>query len=277
MSFLTDAVAVVTGAASGMGRSLAQQLAAKGAALALADVKDDGLDATIELLRGAHRKVTKHIVNVADESQVQSFAAAVEREHGRATVLFNNAGVALLGHLDEISLDQFRWLMDINFWGVVYGCTHFLPLLKREKRAHIVNTSSLLGLFGAAGQGAYCASKFAVRGYTESLHHELLGTSVGVTCVHPGFVRTAIAESARVGQRAGANLRQQSLARYEKVVRTDAPTAAAKILRAVELGKSRVLIGPDAYFVDLWQRLKPAGYWNLIARQFEDPGNPGHV
>jgi len=277
MSFLTDAVAVVTGAGSGMGRSLAQQLAAKGAALALADVKDDGLDATIELLRGAHRKVTKHIVNVADESQVQSFAAAVEREHGRATVLFNNAGVALLGHLDEISLDQFRWLMDINFWGVVYGCTHFLPLLKREKRAHIVNTSSLLGLFGAAGQGAYCASKFAVRGYTESLHHELLGTSVGVTCVHPGFVRTAIAESARVGQRAGANLRQQSLARYEKVVRTDAPTAAAKILRAVELGKSRVLIGPDAYFVDLWQRLKPAGYWNLIARQFEDPGNPGHV
>ncbi|HTZ32799.1 MAG TPA: SDR family NAD(P)-dependent oxidoreductase [Dongiaceae bacterium] len=277
MSFLTDAVAVVTGAGSGMGRSLAQQLAAKGAALALADVKDDGLDATIELLRGAHRKVTKHIVNVADESQVQSFAAAVEREHGRATILFNNAGVALLGHLDEISLDQFRWLMDINFWGVVYGCTHFLPLLKREKRAHIVNTSSLLGLFGAAGQGAYCASKFAVRGYTESLHHELLGTSVGVTCVHPGFVRTAIAESARVGQRAGANLRQQSLARYEKVVRTDAPTAAAKILRAVELGKSRVLIGPDAYFVDLWQRLKPAGYWNLIARQFEDPGNPGHV
>ena len=277
MSFLTDAVAVVTGAASGMGRSLAQQLAAKGAALALADVKDDGLDATIELLRGAHHKVTRHIVNVADESQVQSFAAAVEREHGRATILFNNAGVALLGHLDEISLDQFRWLMDINFWGVVYGCTHFLPLLKREKRAHIVNTSSLLGLFGAAGQGAYCASKFAVRGYTESLHHELLGTSVGVTCVHPGFVRTAIAESARVGQRAGANLRQQSLARYEKVVRTDAPTAAAKILRAVELGKSRVLIGPDAYFVDLWQRLKPAGYWNLIARQFEDPGNPGHV
>jgi len=260
-----------------MGRCLAQQLAAKGAALALADVKDEGLDATIELLRGEHRKITKHIVNVADESQVQSFAAAVEREHGRATVLFNNAGVALLGHLEEISLDQFRWLMDINFWGVVYGCTHFLPLLKREKRAHIVNTSSLLGLFGAAGQGAYCASKFAVRGYTESLHHELLGTSVGVTCVHPGFVRTAIAENARVGQRAGAHLRQQSLARYEKVVRTDAPTAAAKILRAVELGKSRVLIGPDAYVADLLQRLKPASYWNLIAKQFEDPGNPGHA
>jgi len=271
MSFLTDGVAVITGAGSGMGRCLAQQLAAKGASLALADVSDAGLSATAELLRGS-RQVTRHIVDVADEEQMKYFAAQVEREHGRATVLFNNAGVALLGHLDEISLDQFRWLMGINFWGVVYGCTYFLPLLKREKRAHIVNTSSLLGFFGAAGQGAYCASKFAVRGYTESLHHELLGTSVGVTCVHPGFVRTSIAENARVGQRAGAALRQESLARYEKVVRTDAAAAASKILRGVELNKPRVLIGPDAYFVDIWQRLKPSSYWNLIAKQFEDPG-----
>lgn len=270
---MNDGVAVVTGAGSGMGRCLAQQLAAKGSSLALADVSEAGLNATLDLLHGARGKVTKHMVNVAEEEQVKGFADAVEREHGRATVLFNNAGVALLGHLDEISLQEFRWLMDINFWGVVYGVTYFLPMLKKEKRAHIVNTSSLLGLFGAAGQGAYCASKFAVRGYTESLHHELLGTSVGVTCVHPGFVRTSIAEHAKVGQRAGAKLRQESLARYEKVVRTDAPTAAAKILRAVELNKPRVLIGPDAYFVDIWQRLKPAGYWNLIATQFEDPGN----
>ena len=273
MSFVDDGVAVITGAGSGMGRCLAQQLAAKGAALALADIKQDGLDATVASLGNARGKVTTHIVNVAEEKQVSAFADAVQREHGRATVLFNNAGVALLGHLEEISLEQFRWLMDINFWGVVYGCTYFLPLLKKEKRAYIVNTSSLLGLFGASGQGAYCASKFAVRGYTESLHHELLGTSVGVTCVHPGFVRTAIAESARVGDRASSTLRQESLARYDKVVRTDAPTAAAKILRAVELNKPRVLIGVDAYITDIWQRLKPASYWGLLAKQFEDPGN----
>lgn len=272
MAFLSESVAVVTGAGSGMGRCLAQQLAAKGSSLALADVREDGLNETAELLRGAGGKVTKHIVNVAEEHQVKAFAADVERAHGRATVLFNNAGVALLGHLDEITLQQFRWLMDINFWGVVYGVTYFLPMLKKEKRAHIVNTSSLLGIFGAAGQGAYCASKFAVRGYTESLHHELLGTSVGVTCVHPGFVRTSIAEHAKVGQRAGATLRDESLTRFQKVARTDAAAAAAKILRGVELNKSRVLIGPDAYFVDLWQRLKPASYWNLIAKQFEDPG-----
>jgi NAD(P)-dependent dehydrogenase (short-subunit alcohol dehydrogenase family) len=272
MSFLDEGVAVITGAGSGMGRCLAQQLAAKGSSLALADVSEKGLNETVALLNGQRAKVTQHIVNVADESQVTSFADEVAQQHGRATVLFNNAGVALLGYLEQISLQDFRWLMDINFWGVVYGVTYFLPLLKKEKRAHIVNTSSLLGFFGAAGQGAYCASKFAVRGYTESLHHELLGTNVGVTCVHPGFVRTAIAEHAKVGQRAGTTLRQDSLARFEKVARTDAPAAAAKILRGIELNKARVLIGIDAYFVDIWQRLKPASYWNFLAKQFDDPG-----
>jgi len=272
MGFLEEGVAVITGAGSGMGRCLAQQLAARGSALALADVSEKGLDETVVLLGRTMGKVSRHIVNVAEEAQVKRFAEEVATEHGRATALFNNAGVALLGYLEEISLQDFRWLMDINFWGVVYGVTYFLPMLKKEKRAHIVNTSSLLGFFGASGQGAYCASKFAVRGYTESLHHELLGTNVGVTCVHPGFVRTAIAEQAKVGQRAGASLHQESLTRFQKVARTDAPTAAAKILRCVEQNKPRVLIGPDAYFVDIWQRLKPATYWNLIAKQFADPG-----
>ncbi|HXX56161.1 MAG TPA: SDR family oxidoreductase [Candidatus Nitrosotalea sp.] len=272
MGFLEDGVAVITGAGSGMGRCLAQQLAAKGSSLALADVSEKGLNETVAQLGNPPGKVTLHIVNVADEARVKSFAEEVAAQHGRATILFNNAGVALLGQLEEISLQDFRWLMDINFWGVVYGVTYFLPMLKKEKRAHIVNTSSLLGIFGASGQGAYCASKFAVRGYTESLHHELLGTGVGVTCVHPGFVRTAIAEHAKVGQRAGAALRTESLTRFEKVARTDAAAAAAKILRGVELRKARVLIGPDAYFVDIWQRLKPSSYWNLIAKQFDDPG-----
>ena len=272
MGFLEEGVAVITGAGSGMGRCLAQQLAARGSALALADVSEKGLGETAVLLGRTMGKVSRHIVNVAEEAQVKRFAEEVAAEHGRATALFNNAGVALLGYLEEISLQDFRWLMDINFWGVVYGVTYFLPMLKKEKRAHIVNTSSLLGFFGASGQGAYCASKFAVRGYTESLHHELLGTNVGVTCVHPGFVRTAIAEQAKVGQRAGASLHQESLTRFQKVARTDAPTAAAKILRCVEQNKPRVLIGPDAYFVDIWQRLKPATYWNLIAKQFADPG-----
>jgi len=269
MSFLSEGVAVITGAGSGMGRCLAQQLAAKGSALALADLNRDGLDATVASLNSPTAKVTTHILNVADESQVQSFAADVASAHGRATLLFNNAGVALLGELHQISLRDFRWLMDINFWGVVYGCTFFLPLLKQQKRAHIVNTSSVLGLIGAIGQGPYAASKFAVRGYTECLHHELAGSSVGVTCVHPGFVRTSIAANAKVGERASESLRQESLARFEKVAHTDPPVAASKILRAVELNRPRLLIGADAFFLDAWQRLKPSTYWNLVAKQYE--------
>jgi NAD(P)-dependent dehydrogenase (short-subunit alcohol dehydrogenase family) len=264
-----DGVAVVTGAGSGMGRCLTQQLAEKGSSLALADVNEKNLEETVGLLGGTKGKITRHIVNVAQEAQVKQFVGEVEEQHGRATVLFNNAGVALLGDFEEISLADFRWLMDINFWGVVYGTAYFLPLLRKEKRAHIVNTSSLLGFFGAAGQSAYCASKFAVRGFTESLHHELLGTNVGVTCVHPGFVRTAIAASAKQGEKAAAKLRAESLERFKKVARTAPEVAAAKILRGVERGAMRVLIGADSYFVDIWQRLKPASYWNLLAKQFE--------
>lgn len=268
----SDGVAVVTGAGSGMGRCLARQLAEKGSALALADVNEKALTETAGLLGATPNQVTRHIVNVADEAQVRQFAEQVQAQHGRATILFNNAGVALLGKFEEISLEDFRWLMDTNFWGVVYGTAYFLPLLKKAPRAHIVNTSSLLGFFGAVGQSAYCASKFAVRGFTESLHHELQDTNVGVTCVHPGFVRTAIAASAKEGARAATELRAESLARFEKVARTAPERAARKILRGVERGAMRVLIGADAYFVDVWQRLKPASYWNLLAKQSEDPG-----
>ena len=273
MAWFSEGVAVITGAGSGMGRCLAQGLAAEGAALALSDISEKGLRETVSLLQ-TKAKVTQHIVNVADESQVKAFAEQVQAQHGRATLLFNNAGVALLGHFEEFSLKDFRWLMDINFWGVVYGVTYFLPLLKKEKRAHIINTSSLLGLFGASGQSAYCASKFAVRGFTESLHHELAHTNVGVTCVHPGFVRTSIAKNAKPGERAGGSLHRDSIARFDRVARTDPEVAATKILRGVERGKARILIGVDAYFVDTWQRLRPEGYWNLIATQFEDPGVP---
>jgi NAD(P)-dependent dehydrogenase (short-subunit alcohol dehydrogenase family) len=242
-----------------------------GSSLALADVNESGLNETIESLRPARGKVTGHLVNVAQEAKVKVFAEEVFEGHGRATILFNNAGVALLGQFEEYSLADFRWLMDINFWGVVYGVAYFLPLLKKEKRAHIVNTSSLLGFFGAAGQSAYCASKFAVRGFTESLRHELLGSNVGVTCVHPGFIRTAIAMHAKPGERAAESIKKESMARFQRLARTDPDVAAAKILRSVEKGAARVLIGPDAYFVDIWQRLQPSNYWNLLAKQFDDP------
>ncbi len=271
MSFLGESVAVITGAGSGMGRCLAEQLAVKGASLALADVNEKGLGETQDLLRAAGGKITCHTVDVGKEEQVKAFAATVEAQHGRASALFNNAGVALLGDFEEISLENFRWLMDINFWGVIYGTAYFLPLLRKEKRAAIVNTSSLLGFVGAIGQSAYCASKFGVRGFTESLGHELQDTSITVTCVHPGFVRTSIAETAKRGDRAGETLHHQSMARFQRIARTDPEVAAAKILAGVENRKKRILIGADAHFVDMWQRLTPTGYWGMLARQFDDP------
>ena len=273
MSFFAESVAVITGAGSGMGRCLAQQLAAQGASLALSDVNEKGLAETRALLGSPAGKISLHLVDVANQAQVQEFAAAVEQQHERANLLFNNAGVALLGNFEEISLENFRWLMDVNFWGVIYGTAYFLPMLKREKRAHIVNTSSLLGFVGAIGQSAYCASKFAVRGFTESLQHELQDTNVCVTCVHPGFVRTSIAKYAKRGDRARESLYDESMARFQRIARTDPDVAAAKILEGVEKRKPRVLIGVDSYFVDIWQRLRPSGYWGLLAKQFDDPGH----
>jgi NAD(P)-dependent dehydrogenase (short-subunit alcohol dehydrogenase family) len=272
MSFLSDSVAVITGAGSGMGRCLAQQLAVRGASLALSDVNEKGLRETRELLGAAQGKITLHLMDVAREEQVNELAAAVLAEHGRVSALFNNAGVALLGNFEELSMENFRWLMDVNFWGVIYGTAYFLPILKKEKRAAIVNTSSLLGFVGAIGQSAYCASKFAVRGFTESLQHELKDTNVHVTCVHPGFVRTAIARSARRGDRANDGLYDESMERFKRIARTDPDVAARKILDGVDLMKARVLIGVDSYFVDIWQRLRPTGYWSMLAKQFDDPG-----
>src|SRR5260370_22675096 len=192
MSFLSTGVAVVTGVGSGIGRALAQQLAAVGSALALADIDEAGLLQTAQSLEKKSALVTTHVVDVADEKAVQSFAEDVARRHGRVTLLINNAGVALEWTFEEISLDDFRWLMNINFWGVVYGVKYLLPLLEKEKRAHIVNLSSVFGLIAPPGQPAYSASKFAVRGFTECLRHELAGSAVGVSCVHPCRIRRQI-------------------------------------------------------------------------------------
>src|SRR6202021_1184186 len=173
MSFLRGGVAVVTGAGSGIRRALAQQLAAAGSALAIADIDEKGLAETAALLPAKQVALSTHILDVSDEAAVRSLAEDVVARHGRVTLLINNAGVALHGTFEEISLDDLRWLMGINFWGVVYGVKYFLPILKQQPRAHIVNLSSVFGIIAPVGQSAYSASKFAVRGFTESVSHEL--------------------------------------------------------------------------------------------------------
>jgi NAD(P)-dependent dehydrogenase (short-subunit alcohol dehydrogenase family) len=265
MSFLKGGVAVVTGAGSGIGRSLALQLAEAGSALALADVDESGLMQTAQSIASKKAPVTTHVLDVAVEAGVSAFAEEVIRKHGRVTLLINNAGVALEGTFEEISLDDFRWLMNINFWGVVYGVKYFLPILKREKRAHIVNLSSVFGLIAPPGQPAYAASKFAVRGFTECLRHELAGTPVRVSCVHPAGIRTAIARRARIGAGVARAGIEEKISKFEHLFRTSPEEAADRILRGVERSAPRILIGSDAHKIDILQRLRPASYWKVLA------------
>src|SRR5467141_3458619 len=270
MSFLSDGVAVVTGAGSGIGRALAQQRAAAGSALALADIDEAGLLETAQSLEKKSALVTTHVLDVADEEAVRSFAEDVSKRHKRVTLLINNAGVAMEGTFEEISLDEFRWLMNINFWGTVYGVKYFLPLLRREKRAHIVNLSSVFGLIAPPGQPAYSASKFAVRGFTECLRHELEGTPVRVSCVHPGGIRTAIARRARIGAGVTRTGREEDVPRFEKLFRTSPEEAASRILRGVERSEPRILIGSDAYQIDILQRLRPGTYWKTLSGKLKN-------
>ena len=267
MSFVHGGVAVVTGAGSGIGRALAQQLAAAGSALAIADIDEKGLAETAASLPTKEAAVSTHVLDVSDENGFRSFAKDVTARHGRVTLLINNAGVALIGTFEELSLDDLRWLMGINFWGVVYGVTYFLPILKQQPRAQIVNLSSVFGMIAPVGQSAYSASKFAVRGFTEAIRHELEGTSVFVSCVHPGGIHTPIARHARLGARAPQSKQKEAVALFDKMTPTSPEAAAARILKGVERREPRILIGRDAGQIDIVQRLRPATYWKVMAKK----------
>jgi NAD(P)-dependent dehydrogenase (short-subunit alcohol dehydrogenase family) len=262
---------VVTGAGSGIGRALAQQLSAAGSALAIADIDEQGLVETAASLSAKQAALSTHVLDVSDEQGVRRFAEDVVARHGRVTLLINNAGVALHGTFEEISLDDLRWVMNINFWGVVYGVTHFLPILKQQPRAQIVNLSSVFGIVAPVGQSAYSASKFAVRGFTEAVRHELEGTSVFLSCVHPGGIHTPIAKRARLGAHASPSKREAAIAFFEQVTPTSPEAAAARILKGVERREPRILIGQDARRIDILQRLRPATYWKIMAKRASAP------
>lgn len=250
-----DAVTVITGAGSGIGRALAREFAARGSQLALADLNAAALKETLGLLGGA--KVRSYIVDVADAAAVEAFARNVRQDFGRASVLINNAGVGLFGTFEELTVAEFDWLFRINFWGVIHGCKFFLPLLRQEKEARIVNISSVFGLIAPPGQTAYGASKYAVRGFSESLREELRATPVGVTCVHPAGISTNIATNARAG--AATNPQEQVQAReiFNRVAVISPEQAARTIVHGIMKGKDRVLIGSDAYHIDWMARLFP--------------------
>ncbi|HLW52588.1 MAG TPA: SDR family NAD(P)-dependent oxidoreductase [Candidatus Angelobacter sp.] len=255
MRKVQGAVAVITGAGSGIGRALARDLASRGAQLALADVNSAGLDETANKLGSA--KARTYVVDVSSPSAVHNFARAVEQDFGKVSLLINNAGVALYGTFAELTLEEMQWLININFWGVIHGCKFFLPLLQRQPEAHIVNISSVFGLIGPPGQSMYASSKFAVRGFSESLREELRSTGVRVTCVHPAGIATRIAENARPGAATRVEEYAQVRERFAQVATIPPAEAAQVIMRGILGNKDRVLIGRDAYRIDFLQRLLP--------------------
>lgn len=262
-------VAVVTGAASGIGRALAIRLAAEGAQLALCDVNESDLEETARLAAKPGVKISTHVVDVSDRERMQAFAGEVLAEHGRAHLIINNAGVAIGGTVEELAIEDFEWLLGINLWGVIYGTKMFLPILRQQPRGHIVNISSVFGIIAPPGQSAYATSKFAVRGFTESLRHELKGSNITVTSVHPGGIRTNIARNARSGAGVDASVVKKEIEFFDKVARTLPETAAEVIVRGVVDDKEKILIGSDAWMIDKVQRLMPIQYWNFLGMLLE--------
>jgi NAD(P)-dependent dehydrogenase (short-subunit alcohol dehydrogenase family) len=220
----------------------------------------------LERIGGSRGKVSGHIVDVSDKERVAEFAREVVDAHGGAHMLINNAGVGLFGLAEQLSIEDIEWLMGINFWGVVYGVKHFLPILRRQPRGHIVNISSVFGIVGPVGHSAYAASKFAVRGFTESLRHELAGGSVKVSVVHPGGIKTNIANYAKTGAGADRAAIEKERAIFNKAARTSPEAAAERIVRGVLRDEERILIGFDAWMIDRIQRWAPVKYWKLFEK-----------
>jgi butyryl-CoA dehydrogenase len=260
-------VAAITGAGSGIGRALAQQLAVRGAHLALSDIDEAGLAETVTLCEGSPVKVTSKRVDVADRAAVHSWADEVVADHGRVNLVCNNAGVAVAASIESVSYEDFDWLMDINFWGVVHGTKAFLPHLKTADEGHIVNLSSVFGLISVPTQAVYNASKFAVRGFTDALRIELEAerSTVSCTTVHPGGIKTNIARNARFDASLTGG-RVDPAADFHKIAMTTPEKAARVILGAVERNKRRVLVGPDAKAIDLLSRLPAGLYQRVLAR-----------
>jgi len=263
--FLAKTV-VITGAGSGIGRELAFQLAKKGAFVAVSDINEKNVRDTEEQIKASGGKAVAAVLDVSDRTAVYRYADQVQNEFGRVDVVINNAGVTVSERIDELSYDDFEWVMNINFWGVVYGTKAFLPYLKQAKEAYVVNISSLFGLVSFPTQGSYNASKFAVRGFTEALRYELEDTSVMPICVHPGGIDTNIVSNARFHQGDnGSSDHQAAIRDFSRLAKTTPKEAANCIIDGLMHKNKRVLIGHDAKLFDLMQRLMPSRYDRFVS------------
>ena len=276
MKSFNNKVAAITGAASGIGRALALELAKQHCHLALSDVDDAGLAETAKQASALGVKVTTAKVNVADRDAVHAWADQVVHDHGKVNMVYNNAGVALGGTVEDTDYSDYEWIVGINMWGVVYGTKAFLPYIKQAgEEGHIVNISSIFGLFAQPTQSGYNMSKFALRGFTESLRQELdlEGGKVSCTCVHPGGIKTNIARNARmsnsVEKLTGSASAEKMRDQFEALFLTTSEKAAQVILGAVKANKRRALIGPDARVLDMMQRTLPVVYQRIVTASFK--------
>jgi NAD(P)-dependent dehydrogenase (short-subunit alcohol dehydrogenase family) len=262
---LDGRTAVVTGAASGIGRGIAIALARRGCHLALADINDQGLTETTMMVARPGLRVTTHRLDVSDRDQVAEFPSRVLQEHPGVDLLVNNAGVALGGHFEDVSEEDFDWLFEINFFGVVRMTRAFLPILHKSDDARIVNISSVFGLVAPAGQVAYASSKFAIRGFSEALRHELEGSTVALSVVHPGGVATSISLNARIP----GDIAEEEVARRrkagEKYLRMPLEQAGEIIVRGIEQRRKRILVGYDAVGLSILSRVAPVSYWKILS------------
>jgi len=265
MSSFEGKVAVITGAGSGIGRALALNLAAKGAKLALSDIDAEGLAETVRAVKALGAQVKADRLNVAEREAVLAYAEDVVAHFGRVNQVYNNAGIAHNGNVEKTEFKDIERIMDVDFWGVVNGTKVFLPHLIASGDGHVINVSSIFGLFAVPGQAAYNAAKFAVRGFTEALRQEMLvaGHPVKVTTVHPGGIKTNIVRNmTTVGDVDHAQLTKT----FDKKLANTSPEKAAKIiLDGVRKNRARVLVGPDAKALDLIVRLTGSGYQRLFS------------
>jgi len=265
MQNLNNKVAAITGAGSGIGQALALNLANQGCHLAISDINQDGLDETLALLKSTQVKVTSQTLDVSDKEAVYAWADQVVADHDKVNLIINNAGVAQSGTVMSNSLEDYEWIININLWGVIYGTKAFLPHLEKSGEGHIVNISSIFGLTSQPFMSSYNATKFAVRGFTESLRQdlEITNSCVSCTCIHPGGIKTNIAKTARmdksVNEVTGAT-HEEAVSDFEKLFINTPEKAARVIVNAVKKNKRRALIGPEARFFDWIVRLFPTGY-----------------
>ncbi len=255
-----DRVAVVTGAGSGIGQAVAIELARRGCHIAMMDISADGLEATANQVRGLGRRTLVQVLDVGDRGQMEAFAADVQKELGGAHIVVNNAGVNLTADFESGSIEDWEWVVQINLWGVIYGCKLFLPQLLQKDEAHIVNLSSIFGVVGVPNQSAYCATKFAVKGLTETIHQELKDTNVGVTCVHPGAIATNIIGNGRISKDEAPGAKKLIAAGMKPA------RAAEHIANAIASNQPRLLLGKDARLLDRIARLMPVYYRSLVSR-----------